>query len=243
MKGEKTMLKEAIEKIVSLAENKTYEINGQTYSERNLLRIPPHVDSPSKISVHGLDSIIKLIRTEIDRLNTTLFIEVAGPRGVNVFTTYGPDFSRDFLYSSACDVPEFHEGWRDQQQALIELRSKFIENEGSLYLLSLLSRITSENKVSSEDNGVTQTVEARQGISLAQMVTVKPRVALRPYRTFLEVVQPESEFLLRLDEKGSIGLFEADGGMWKMEAKDCIALYFQEQLSNLIDAGRVVVMM
>ena len=27
--------------------------------------------------------------------------------------------------------------------------------------------------------------------------------------------QPESEFLLRLDDDGNVGLFEADGGMWK----------------------------
>ena len=77
-----------------------------------------------------------------------------------------------------------------------------------------------KNSVTSEDNGVTQTVEARKGIALKAREQVKPRVPLCPFRTFLEVEQPESEFLVRMREGGEIGLFEADGGMWKLDAKN-----------------------
>ena len=58
--------------------------------------------------------------------------------------------------------------------------------------------------VTTRDNGVSQEVEARQGVSLKALVQVKPRVALRPFRTFLEVEQPVSEFLLRLDDDLSL---------------------------------------
>lgn len=147
------------------------------------------------------------------------------------------------LYSASCDVPGFREGFREPEQAIIELRSKFAPDEGVDYLLDLLSRINKENGVTTRDNGVSQEVEARAGISLKQMVQVKPRVTLCPYRTFLEVKQPESEFILRLDEDGNVGLFEADGGMWKMEAKRRISAYFEENLAAEIEAGKVVVMM
>ena len=86
-------------------------------------------------------------------------------------------------------------------------------------------------------------MEARQGVSLKTMVAVKPRVALRPYRTFLEVDQPESEFLLRLDDNGNVGLFEADGGMWEQTAKASILSYFEEHLAEEVKTGKVVVMM
>lgn len=66
--------------------------------------------------------------------------------------------------------------------------------------------------------------------------------ALRPFRTFLEVEQPESEFLLRVDPDEGIGFFEADGGIWKLEAKKNIADYFLKNMGDLIDAGKVVVM-
>ena len=75
------------------------------------------------------------------------------------------------------------------------------------------------------------------------MVTVKPRVALRPFRTFLEVEQPESEFLLRLDDNGNVGLFEADGGMWAQAAKANILAYFEDKLAEEVKGGKVVVMM
>ena len=74
------------------------------------------------------------------------------------------------------------------------------------------------------------------------LVEIKPRVMLRPFRTFLEVEQPESEFLLRVDPDEGIGFFEADGGIWKLEAKKNIADYFLKNMGDLIDAGKVVVM-
>ena len=109
-------------------------------------------------------------------------------------------------------------------------------------LLDLLRRMTNENSVSSTDNGVTQTVDARQGVALSAKVEVKPRVLLRPFRTFLEVEQPESEFLLRVDAEKGIGLFEADGGIWKLEAKRNIAEYFAKAMGDLIESSKVVVM-
>lgn len=60
--------------------------------------------------------------------------------------------------------------------------------------------------------------------------------------TILEVEQPESEFLLRVDPDEGIGFFEADGGIWKLEAKKNIADYFLKNMGDLIDAGKVVVM-
>lgn len=238
------MLKEFAQYLVSLKENQTYEIHGDVYSDHDLHRIEPHVDRPSRIGVTGLDSIVKLIRNELDVLDALpLFVRVDGAREVSVFSTLDDVMERDGLYRAACDVPGFREGFRDYESAIIELRSKFIPGEGVDYLLDLLSRISKENGVTTNDNGVSQTVEARQGISLKQMVAVKPRVTLRPYRTFLEVEQPESEFLLRLDDEGNVGLFEADGGMWALTAKERIAAYFEEKLAEGVQKGNVVVMM
>ena len=152
-------------------------------------------------------------------------------------TGYEPDEIR-----AKADAPGLRTGFRGREVALIELRSLCIPNEGTAYLLDLLSRMTNENSVSTNDNGVTQTVEARQGVALNAVVEIKPRVMLRPFRTFLEVEQPESEFLLRVDPDEGIGFFEADGGIWKLEAKKNIADYFLKNMGDLIDAGKVVVM-
>lgn len=238
------MIKEAIQYLVSLKDNKTYDINGETYSDSNLVRIAPHIDRPSCIGVKGLDSIVKLVRSELDMFeNLPLFIRVDGARKVSVFTTYDAVMGRDSLYEATCDVPDFSEGYRDYETAIVQLRSKFMPGEGVDYLLDLLSRISKENGVTTRDNGVSQEVEARQGVSLKSIVQVKPRVKLCPFRTFLEVQQPESEFILRLDEDGNVGLFEADGGMWRMTAKERICAFFEDKLSEEVSGGKVIVMM
>ena len=236
------MLAKMIDKIVSLKQTQTFEIGGQTYTDGHLTRIPPHVDRPECITVSGLDGVCKLIRTELEKVGVTILVQAKSYKTVEVMTTYLPDFSRNALYRAEADVPGLRTGFRDRETALIELRSLFIPNEGTAYLLDLLSRITDEKSVSSKDNGVTQVVEARQGVALNAVVEVKPRILLRPFRTFLEVEQPESEFLLRVNADKGIGFFEADGGVWRLEAKRNIADYFARNLADLIDAGRVVVM-
>ena len=237
------MLAKMIDKLVSLKKTEVFEINGQTYSDASLTRILPHVDRPRCIEVSGLDSICKLIRTELAKLDTIVFVHATAYNRVEVITTYQADFSRNTIYEARADVPGLRTGWRDRETALIELRSLFIPNEGTAYMLDLLSRMTNTESVSTTDNGVTQTVEARQGVALKQVEEVKPRIALQPFRTFLEVAQPESEFLLRVDAENGIGFFEADGGVWKLEAKRNIVKYFEENLKLLIEAGKVVVMM
>ena len=70
---------------------------------------------------------------------------------------------------------------------------------------------------------------------------MKPRVPLRPFRTFQEVEQPESEFLLRMDEEGNIGLFEADGGMWKLTARQTVKAFLEAKLADLVTSRAVFI--
>ena len=77
---------------------------------------------------------------------------------------------------------------------------------------------------------------------LREQQTVQPIVHLQPCRTFLEVEQPASDFLLRLSKSGYPALHEADGGAWKLEAKRNIAADLGEKLADLVERGSVVVM-
>ncbi len=59
------MIKEALAYLVGLKENQTYCINGDTYSDNALTRIPPHIDRPKKIRDQRPGQPVKLIKTEI----------------------------------------------------------------------------------------------------------------------------------------------------------------------------------
>ena len=132
--------------------------------------------------------------------------------------------------------------YMSQEHAVIELQSLYAVTDDRDYLLALLSRIDVNQGVSSVDNGISQEVSVRTGAVLKEQQTAQPIVHLQPYRTFLEVEQPASDFLLRLDKEGRPALYEADGGAWKLEAKRNIAAYLGEQLADLVECGSVVVM-
>jgi len=245
------MLKEAIEKIVSLATPEIYEIDGDTYTTKAMDRVAPHINQPKVIAFSSLDSIVAVIKAEINRAEITkpIFVNIDSHEHVKVFTTYRYDnLARDDLYVAGADLPRPFATWSGHDDAIIMLRSRFVPNNDVAYLLELLSRISSDDSVASEDNGVSQKVSATVGIALKGFENIRPRVLLAPYRTFLEVGQPESEFILRI-KAGSkddgtppqIGIIEADGGAWKLTAKSNIANYFRANLADLVEQGSVVV--
>lgn len=238
------MLEKALKYLVSLKDNKTYEFHGDIYSDHELHRVAPHVDRPDTVTVNGLDSIVHMVRCELDMFeNKPAFIRIIDHRKVEVLTALDDHMGRDKPYIALCDAPEFRPGWYTQDEAIIKLRSEFAETEDVAYLLDLCSSVNRNEGVSSEDNGVSQTVSARRGVALKVNVDVRPRVTLAPFRTFMEVDQPASEFILRLDNDLRIGLIEADGGRWKMEAKQNIYSFFTTFLNDEIENGSVVVML
>lgn len=236
------MLAKFVEKLLETATPKTYVVDGRTYSNETLFEVKPDKSRPSCFRVHSLAAIVELIKTERGNGQTPLFVSVDDATSVAVYGTYNDDMTRDLLYEADSDVPGFRGGFRSVEEAVIQLRSLYVPGDGLTYVLDLLSRIGKNDSIQLTDNGVTQNVEAAQGVALKAAEKIKPRVKLRPFRTFLEVEQPESDFLLRVDADKGVGLFEADGGVWKLEAKRNIAEYFNRELKDLIDSGDVVIL-
>lgn len=239
------MLKAAIEKIVSLAAPTVINVDGRTFSNGEFEEVRTLKFYPKYLPLSGLDSVVKMTREEAVPTypDQKIYVQVSGYNTVSVFTEYDEEKRRADLYLAKADVPGFREGFRDREEMVIQLRSLFLQTTETAYLLDLISRMTDDEKVTTRDNGVTQMVEAKKGVALKETVEIRPRVKLTPFRTFLEVEQPESEFLLRIRDGGEIGLFEADGGAWKLVAKRSIVAYLDAQLKDLVDAGRVVIMM
>lgn len=237
------MIKEAIQYLVSLKDNKTYQIGGYTYSDRPLERITDPKYYPRRYSVTSLSALVGIIKAEMHNVvYGPLFVRVTGPTSVTVDASLDGELERFTFYAAECEDANFRAGWRSHEEAIIQLQSSFLPTNDRIYLLDLLSRVSIEDGVTTHDNGVNQTVVAKQGVSLKTAEAVKNIVSLKPFRTFREVAQPESEFLLRVNERGDIGLFEADGGIWKMEAKKNIANYLSEGLKDLIETERVCVL-
>ena len=245
---ENSFLKDAINRIVELATPYTLTTDdGRQYCSTSLREVKPEVELPTRYSVDTLEALVKLIRTEGVNNSPRLYVRVDSARRVVVDTTYTrreyATFSRLPLYEAVTYVPSISVNESiSQERAVVELQSLYATTTDRDYLLALLSRIDVNQGVSSVDNGISQEVSVRTGAVLKEQQTVQPIVHLQPYRTFLEVEQPASDFLLRLDKEGRPALYEADGGAWKLEAKRNIAAYLGKQLADLVESGSVVVM-
>lgn len=244
------MLKEAIEKIEAMAKDKVMRIDGRNFfvGEDHVEEFFPAVLRPDCLILGSLEAMVKMVKTEgLAKGETPLYIQATSPELVECFMKYGEyedRFLRTFLYTAkATDVP----GWRESEvmsfeSAMIALRTRFQETADTVYALKLLSDITTGSHVTFNDNGIATSVVTKKGIDLQANTPIKPIVRLKPYRTFQEVEQPESEFLIRVNER-EIKFIEADGGMWRLAARKEIKRYFEEALAQEIEEGKVVVML
>lgn len=89
------------------------------------------------------------------------------------------------------------------------------------------------------DDGVSQQVVVKSGVSIEENKRTKSEYSLKPFRTFSEVSQPMSTFILRLRKGAEAALYIADGGAWELTAIHNIRDYLKEALSDEIASGRV----
>jgi hypothetical protein len=243
------MISQAIEKIAELARADVIEIEGKSFlvakDGSGATQINPDFEFPGTLKLYSLESLVQMIKTEaMQAFGAPLYINAHSHDQVVCYTRPLDKLrgDRGTLYLvMAKDVP----GWGEDVQlpfeaALIAIRTRFQQTNDSEYLLKLLSDITNGAKITFSDNGIASTVVTQKGIALQENSTIKPVVRLRPYRTFQEIIQPESEIHIRVSERG-IKFVEADGGMWKLTARRTIAAYLSEKLCELVEGGQVIV--
>lgn len=166
----------------------------------------------------------------------TLVVHVEGPNRV---TVGGPlrERSRDrelYVTAVAQDLTDsFLSKWMALEEFVIGLQVRFCDADDRAHLLRLLSNVSGETVKTSLDDGVSQVLEAKLGVVLRGDAAIKNPVHLTAFRTFRDIVQPSSPYVLRV--KGGEGLpqvalMEADGGAWKLSAVARIRDWLVESL-------------
>lgn len=109
----------------------------------------------------------------------------------------------------------------------------------------LASNIVNTQEATFSDTGTTQQAVMKTGITTKDNVLVPNPVNLIPYRTFLEVEQPASDFVFRVSEGRSgapvFKLVTADGGVWKSQAVANVKAYLTEALKDIPDRDKITI--
>ncbi len=239
-----TMDSSAISTIASLAEKaagQTVEIDGVTYSPVTLTDPRKPEPEATPLVCSRLSSLVKYIEEIADVDGESIAgVHVKNAHLVEVFgRSYGRFKQRDCLARAQMpqrmNATEFgFEEWLDLDSMIIALQALFENAWDRAKVLKLLGTVKDEAVRTQSDDGVTQTVTARSGIAVVEEATVPNPVTLAPRRTFDEIAQPESPFILRMKKGLQVALFEADGGRWESEAVASIASHLLPQISDSI---------
>lgn len=231
------MIKQALEYIVGMRAPEVLEINGETYSDKRLERICQNPKAKA-IELTTLTSLVEYIKAGIDNMDDKMIVHVSSPECVQLYSMLDSDRMREYMVEVRAQVPDFRYGrYMDHESFLIALQSKFIQNDDRDLLLRFTGTVENGTVAQYGDDGVTQKATIKTGIASKGEAVVPNPVRLRPFRTFIEVEQPESAFVFRMRQDSDDGvecaIFEADGGAWKNAAMKNIKEYLQFELSDL----------
>lgn len=230
------MIKEALQYIVGLSAPCIREIDGETYSDKVLNRVV-HNPKADAISLTTLRSLVDYIKSEADTMEEKMFIHVNGPASVTMYSQLDLDRNREYMVKVNAELPEFpFDKFVGHEQFIIGVQSKFIQNEDSGLLLKFAGTVEGGTIADYGDDGVSQKATVKTGLASKSDAFVPSPVELKPYRTFTEVDQPESQFVFRMKEDKYEGvqcaLFEADGGAWRLQARENIRKYLERELEG-----------
>jgi hypothetical protein len=219
------------------------KIDGELYTNfSGLTRIEKYEPSfPCQVSTFTLDGLCEWLKRDIDgnfAKHGRLMVVVENEVTVGVYPPLcGVEMNRrPQLAECKRRIEAFPWGrYQDQEAFIVFLLSRFAEDsQGNRELVGkLVGNIRQEQSAESADDGISQRVIVKNGIYKVGEAIIQNPVYLAPMRTFCEIAQPVSPFVLRVQEGPAIALFEADAGEWRNAAVHGIRDYLTAMLDGL----------
>lgn len=229
------MIKEALQYVIGLNKPEIIDVNGTPYSDKNLYKVIEKQQLVKPLQISTLTGLIDYIKSNPDFIPvfTQIMILVNSESSVTVMSNFNCDAERNTYIKCNAITPKITlDSFLDTERFNIMLQSCFLQNPDRDTILKVIGTIKEENVKTTGDNGISQSVVAKTGIASVGEVIVPNPVTLVPFRTFIEVEQPESKFVFRMKDGPSAALFEADGGEWRLAAMLRIKAYLQEALQD-----------
>ncbi len=219
-----------MDRSIELAYPKGITVDGRQYSDKTLIAVTDPV--PAALLLSTLDSLIDYAKKESP---DNPIIHVASPVEVRLLSCLHGDFQQRSCFAIAhCEPPKFEFGrFIQHEDFMISLQALFVDTGDRAAVLKTIGNLADENVATYEDDGVSQKVTVKTGVTRREEAKVPNPVTLAPYRTFGEVAQPASPFIFRMksgSELPSCALFEADGGLWRLMAVDSLKVYLNKKL-------------
>lgn len=235
------MIKEAINRILELSAPNIYDGENGKFSDKKLIRIDKELRADS-IGMNTLTSLVQYIKNNSAEFKDGKYIvQVVSPTVVRLISSLDTDRKRETLVEVEAELPSFPFNKAVQhQEFLIGVQSKFSDDDAGAndkaLILKFAGTVKSGTIANYKDDGGSQKATIKTGVASLSEAEVPSPCKLKPFRTFLEVDQPLSSFIFRLDENSAgvtCALYEADGGAWKNVAKENVKAFLEEELGEI----------
>lgn len=220
----------------------TVQIGDEIYSTQKLHKVVNDL-KPQTLEVETLTGFADYINSNVDKNSKDrLFIVVESHVEVSLYENLDRESMSRKKYITAAlkhgSNIQFCQ-YYSNEDFLIKLKSMFVSTPDREFLLRFASKMSVDESIKTNDDGVSQSVAVNKGVSgaIKEMEVAPSIVTLAPYRTFREIAQPQSDFLFRVKaERGglpSCALFESDGGIWKLQAMKDIADWMRKHVEGV----------
>lgn len=216
---------------------KKFEIDGRTYSTKQLYLVDkPSEKVPAAIQLGTLKGLADYINATVDiPADEELYVRIVSPQKIEVHSKLFGDHCQRKAYvtciARGVEETRFNQ-FMGMEEAIILLRTYFEENEDRQKILALISKVTEKSEVTTTDDGLGQEIEVREGISRTGTEEVPDVLMLKPYRTFAEVDQPASPYIVRMRKGPQVAFFASQSPSWQIEAVNNITGYLKDAIKR-----------
>jgi hypothetical protein len=229
------MIRAFVEKILEMAVPPVITVAERPYSS---MQIHPILEPQAKtLQVCTLTAIKDYFDRNPDAIaEADAIVHVEGPEKVSVLDSLSDPFmTRQNFMTAQPHLRKFPFGtYLAGENFIIGLQTFFVQDDVTRQLIKLVGNLSDEKVTQWNDDGVTQKVTAKVAIVRVEEVPVPSPVVLKPFRTFLELDQPASTFIFRIQRREGqapqCALIEADGGAWELKAIETIAAWLRQNL-------------
>lgn len=200
--------------------------------------------SPDSLDIYTLIGLSDWIHADPDHLfadkENPCIVCVDDPTSVTILSPLTPvKRKRNTIAVCRYAPPRVrYDNYMDAEDFGIMLQTNFIEDQNRDLVLKIARNMTEEQSAQTADDGVSQRVTFKSGVKEVDSTVFRNPAYLRPMRTFPEISQPCSPFVIRFKEGHMAAVFEADGGAWKNDAVKLIGAWLKD---NLADTNVVVI--
>lgn len=223
---------DAVQAIKDSVKTETIQVGGREFVTRPVFESPKEPEA-SGLRINTLQGIVDYLKSTIDeQWLGSLALHIESPFNVSLVSAlFGRKQREEYVTAELANLfsGEFRFGqYIDVEPFIIGVYSLFDQNNGSENIIKIVGNLRQVKEQNDTDDGFSQKVVVANGITQVGNAVVQNPFTLIPYRTFREVAQPPSPFILRLTggDKPKAALFEADGGQWKLEAIKNIKAFF-----------------